>query len=70
MMFFRCTSEHTYAQLDLLAAKPLADSIRDDPETGSYNVKEAVDMFVQKAKEWQGCVRGALSNFCMYDNVC
>ncbi|WIA23262.1 hypothetical protein OEZ85_000032 [Tetradesmus obliquus] len=39
-------------------AKPLADSIKDDPETGSYNVKEAVDMFVQKAKEWQGCVRG------------
>jgi hypothetical protein len=40
------------------AAKPLADSIKDDPETGRYNVDEAVNMFVQKAKEWQSYVEG------------
>jgi hypothetical protein len=44
--------------LPLFAAKPLADSIKDDPDTGKYNVHEAVEMFVQKAKEWQSCVRG------------
>ncbi|WIA15623.1 hypothetical protein OEZ85_002250 [Tetradesmus obliquus] len=38
--------------------KAMADSIKDDPETGSYNVGEMVDTFVQKAQEWQGFVRG------------
>lgn len=38
----------------------MADSIKDDPETGGYNVQEMVDTFVQKAMEWQNFVGGAL----------
>jgi hypothetical protein len=45
----------------VIAAKPLADSVKDDPETGQYNVKEVVDTFVQKAQEWQSSLKGALS---------
>jgi hypothetical protein len=41
------------------ADKLLADAIQDDPETGSFNMDEAVDVFVQKAKEWQQYVQGA-----------
>ncbi|KAF8065729.1 alpha-mannosidase [Scenedesmus sp. PABB004] len=39
-------------------AKPLADSVKDDPETNSFNLDEVVNTFVAKAKEWQACVQG------------
>ncbi|WIA37079.1 hypothetical protein OEZ86_014052 [Tetradesmus obliquus] len=38
--------------------KPQAESVKDDPETNSYNVQEVVDDFVEKAQEWQDCVQG------------
>lgn len=36
--------------------------IDDDPETGSFTVDKAVDLFVQKAQEWQQYMQG--------DDVC
>jgi hypothetical protein len=40
------------------AGKSVADYIKDDPETGSFNMAHEVNMLVQKAKEWpEYCAR-------------
>ncbi|WIA23312.1 hypothetical protein OEZ85_000079 [Tetradesmus obliquus] len=41
-----------------LQEKPLPAHIDDDPETGSFTVDKAVDLFVQKAQEWQQYMHG------------
>lgn len=47
------------ASLKCAAEKPLPAHIDDDPETGSFTVDKAVDLFVQKAQEWQQYMHGA-----------
>lgn len=49
---------HTCNCNGTIAGKPQAESVKDDPETNSYNVQEVVDDFVEKAQEWQDCVQG------------
>jgi hypothetical protein len=48
----------------------MADYIKDDPETGSFNIAHEVNMFVQKAKEWQSTVQGDWAMYLRTGRAC